>query len=48
MPNSEDLLSQPPGTTPSEMFPVLTAASKLVCSRMAHARPVNKARSLSS
>ena len=28
MPNSEDPLSQPPGTTPSEMFPVLTSAQQ--------------------
>jgi len=28
MPNSEDPLAQPPGTTPSEMFPVLTSAQQ--------------------
>lgn len=28
MPNSKDPLAQPPGTTPSEMFPVLTSAQQ--------------------
>ncbi|HEY6122829.1 MAG TPA: FAD-dependent oxidoreductase [Pyrinomonadaceae bacterium] len=28
MPNADDALSPPPGTTPSEMFPVLTAAQQ--------------------
>ena len=28
LPDTEDALSPPPGTTPSEMFPVLTSAQQ--------------------